>query len=114
MMQRGEVWVASFRPWRGKEVGKVRPCVIMQADWLTSQNFDTVLALPLTSKLLPGADSLRVEIAPRERLKKTSWVMSEKLRALDRSRFGPGPLARLTEEELAAIEQQLRAVLGML
>ena len=113
-MQRGEVWVASFRPWRGREVGKVRPCVILQADWLTSQNLDTVLGLPLTSQLLPGTSSLRVEIAPRERLKKPSWVMVEKLRALDRSRFGSGPLAHLTEDELAAIEQQLRAVLGML
>ncbi len=113
-MRRGEVWVASFRPWRGKEVGKVRPCVIIQADWLTMQNFDTVLALPLTSKLLPGTDSLRVEIAPRERLKKPSWVMVEKMRALDSARFGTGPLAHLTDDELAAIEQQLRAVLGML
>lgn len=114
MMQRGEVWVTSFRPWRGNEVGKLRPCVIMQADWLTSQNFDTVLALPLTSRLLAGTKPLRVEIAPRERLKKSSWVMVEKMRALDRSRFGPGPLAHLTKDELAAIEQQLRAVLGML
>ena len=113
-MRRGEIWVASFRPWRGKEVGKVRPCVIIQTDWLTSQNFDTVLALPLSSKLLPGTDSLRVEIAPRERLKKPSWVMIEKMRAFDRSRFDTGPLAQLTDDELAAIEQQLRAVLGML
>lgn len=113
-MRRGEIWVASFRPWRGREVGKVRPCVIIQADWLTSQNFDTVLALPLTSTLLPGTRSLRVEILPRERLKKPSWVMTEKMRAMDRSRFGTGPLARLTEEELAAIEQHLKAVLGIL
>ncbi len=106
--------MASFRPWRGKEVGKVRPCVIMQADWLTSQNFDTVLALPLTSNLRPGTSALRVEIPPRERLIKPSWVMVEKMRALDRSRFDTGPLARLTDEELVAIERQLRAVLGML
>ena len=113
-MRRGEVWAASFRPWKGKEVGKVRPCVIIQADWLTSQNLDTVLALPLTSRLLPGTDSLRVEIAPRERLKKPSWVMIEKMRALDRSRFDTGPLALLAEDELADIEHKLRAVLGML
>lgn len=113
-MRRGKIWVASFRPWRGRKVGKVRPCLIMQADWLTSQNFDTVLALPLTSKLLPGTRSLRVEIAPRERLKRPSWVMTEKIRTLDRSRFGDGPLAHLTADEFAAIEKQLRAVLGML
>jgi len=86
----------------------------MQADWLTLQNFDTVLVLPLTSKLLPGTRSLRVEIAPRERLKKPPWGMVEKVRALDRSRFESGRLTRLTEAELAAIEQKLRAVLEML
>ena len=113
-MRRGEIWVASFRPWRGREVGKVRPSLVMQADWLTTENFATVLVLPLTSQLRPGAGSLRMELAPRGRLKKPSWVMIEKMRAIDRSRFGTGPLAVVTEEEMAELEQKLRGVLGMI
>jgi mRNA interferase MazF len=39
--------------------------------------------------------------------------MLEHLRALDRTRFGEGPLATLTAEEMAAVEKSLRGVLGM-
>jgi mRNA interferase MazF len=33
---------------------------------------------------------------------------------LDRSRFGEGPLASLTQQEMLAVEKSLSAVLGML
>ncbi len=112
-MRRGEIWVASFRPWRGREVGKVRPCLIMQADILTGEDFDTVLALPLTSQYWPNTAAMRIELTPRQRLKKRSWVMVEKMRALDRAVFSEGPLAELTQDEMAVIEMRLRVALGM-
>lgn len=111
-MRRGEVWVASFRPWRGKEVGKTRPSVIMQVDWLTDTGSETVLALPLTTQLRSGSGPLRIQVAPRGRLKKTSYVMVDKMRALDRGHLGQGPLASLAPEEMTAVEQSLKAVLG--
>ena len=40
--------------------------------------------------------------------------MIEHIRALDRSRFGTGPLTILTTEEMAAVEKSLLAVMGML
>ncbi|MBU1189497.1 MAG: type II toxin-antitoxin system PemK/MazF family toxin [Gammaproteobacteria bacterium] len=114
MMRRGEIRVASFKPWRGKEIGKARPCLIMQADWLTTVSPGTLIVLPLTSQLWQGADMLRVAISPRERLRKPSWVMIDKIQTLDASRFGDGPLAALNEPEMSVIEQKLQAVLGML
>jgi len=113
-MQRGQLWVASFKPWRGTEVGKARPCVIVQADWLTAETAGTLIVLPLTSQLWAGADPLRVEIPPRGRLRKTSWVMIDKIQALDAGRFRHGPLGSLDDSELITIEQRLRAVLGIL
>lgn len=113
-MRRGEVWVASFRPWRGKEVGKTRPSVIMQVDWLTDADSGTVLALPMTTQLRRGSESLRIPIAPRARLKKTSYVMVDKMRALDRGHFDHGPLISLNPEEMTAVERSLKAVLGFL
>lgn len=116
-MQRGQVWVASFKPYRGqegREVGKARPCVILQADWLTQESPGTLIVLPLTSQLWAGADALRVELPPRGRLRRPSWVMVDKIQTLDARRFGDGPLAQLDEAEMAVIEQKLQAVLGML
>jgi mRNA interferase MazF len=40
--------------------------------------------------------------------------MIEHIRALDRSRFGEGPLATLTAEEMATVDKSLRGVMGML
>jgi mRNA interferase MazF len=34
-------------------------------------------------------------------------------RALDTTRFGEGPLTSLTAEEMAAVENSLKAVLGL-
>lgn len=113
-MRRGQIWVASFKPFRGREVGKARPCVILQADWLNAESSGTVIVLPLTSQLWDGADALRLEIPARGRLRKSSWVMVDKFQALDASRFRDGPLGGLTDEEMAALEQRLKAVMGML
>lgn len=113
-MRRGEIWVASFRPFRGREVGKARPCVLLQADWLTSESPGTVVVLPLTSQLWQGAQALRVEIPARGRLRQPSWVMVDKIQTLDVRRFGDGPLASLKADEMAVIEKRLQAVLGMM
>ncbi|MEE4640001.1 MAG: type II toxin-antitoxin system PemK/MazF family toxin [Wenzhouxiangella sp.] len=112
-MQRGQVWVASFKPFRGREVGKARPCVILQADWLTLESPGTVIVLPLTSQLWAGADALRVEIPPRGRLRKPCWVMIDKVQVLDVGRFSEGPLAQLDQPEMTLIGQKLQVILGM-
>lgn len=114
MMQRGEIWVANLNPTRGSEIGKIRPVLVVQADWLTEQGAPTIAVLPLTSKSRPEVVNLRFRITARDQLKQDSHVVPEKIRALDRSRFGPGPLARLTAEELKTIERHLLAVLGMI
>lgn len=112
-MRRGEVWVASFRPWRRREVGKVRPCLLVQADWLTRAGGVTVLVLPLTTLRREGTERLRIPLAARDRLKRPCFVMVDKIRAVDRTVLGEGPLTMLTRKEMAGVEKSLRAVLGM-
>ena len=113
-MRRGEVWVASFRPWRRREVGKVRPCLLVQDDWLTQAGCVTVLVLPLTSQSpRDGAERLRIPLPARDRLKRLCFVMVDKMRAIDRAVLGDGPLTTLTREEMANVEKSLRAVLGI-
>lgn len=113
-MRRGEIWVANLNPSRGSEIGKIRPVLVLQADWLTEQGARTIVVLPLSTKVRPEASTLRFKITARDRLRQDSHVVPEKIRALDRSRFGTGPLTHLTEDELTPIEQHLRAVLGMM
>lgn len=113
MMRRGEIWLARLNPNTGKEAGKVRPVLILLDDQLLSTQMSPVLCTPLTSQLFAELAPLRVEIAPRGRLLKLCYVMPEQTRALDRNRFGEGPLATLTQTEMTQVERLFLAACGM-
>ncbi len=113
-MRRGEVWVANLNPNRGAEVGKIRPVLVLQDDSLLGGHLTTVLVCPLTTQVRPAAAPLRVTLPARDRLRRASQVMVDQTRALDRSRFGEGPLTELSLGELGAVEASLGALLGIL
>ncbi|MBD9360540.1 type II toxin-antitoxin system PemK/MazF family toxin [Methylomonas sp. EbB] len=113
MMKRGEVWTANLNPNKGAEIGKIRPVLVLQDDTIITGGLPTIVVVPLTSQFRPNLAPLRIPIAPQGRLKAASYVMAEQLRAIDRSRFGEGPLATVTAEELAAVEKSLRGVMGL-
>ena len=114
LIGRGEIRVARLNPNQGAEVGKVGPVVVFQADALTDAGLATVLVVPLTTQRRRGAEALRVLIPARDRLLRDCYAMAEQPRAIDRTRLGEGPLTTLTDLELAALEQALRGVLGLL
>ncbi len=113
-MKRGEIWIGNINPNRGAEAGKIRPVLIIQADFLTQQGNQTVIVLPLTTQVRPSKEPLHVTIAARDRLKDTCQVMPEQPRTLDRTRLAGGPLTVLTPGEMAGVERSLSAVLGTL
>ena len=112
-MKRGEIWVANLNPPRGRETGKIRPVLIMQADELNAIGPPMVVVLPLTTRIYPGFTHWRVTLEPRGRLLRASQIMVDQPRALDRRRIGEGPLAVLSPEEMAEVERRLCAVLGL-
>jgi mRNA interferase MazF len=114
LMKRGEVWVGNLNPSRGREIGKVRPVLVVQADELTQTNTPMVVVLPLSTQVYPGFRRWRITLPARDRLLKPCQVITDQPRALDRDRIGDGPLTTLTTEEMAAVEKSLLAVMGML
>jgi mRNA interferase MazF len=112
-MKRGEVWIANLNPPRGREVGKARPVLVVQADELTLAETPLVIVLPLTTKVRPAFQLWRVTLPARDRLRQYCQVIIDQPRALDRARFGEGPLTMLTRDEMAQVEHGLRLALGM-
>jgi len=112
-MRRGEEWVANLNPNRGAEAGKIRPVVILQDDSLLTSPLETIMVSPMTTQVRRGVSPLRVPVPARGRLRKDCQVMVDQTRALDRKRFGAGPLTHLTEKELTAVERSLRVILGL-
>lgn len=112
-LRRGQVWIANLNPNRGREVGKTRPVLVVQGDWLSAAQSRTVVVLPLTSDVRRDAEPLRVTIGARGGLRTDSQVIVDQPRTLDRRRLGDGPLTELSVEEMARVEESLLAVLGV-
>lgn len=112
-IKRGQIWVANLNPRRGSEIGKVRPVLIVQGDWLSEAQSRTLVVLPLTTSVRPKVEPLRITIAARDGLVAESQVVVEQPRTLDRRRIGEGPLAELSADEMARVEESLLAVLGI-
>ena len=113
-MRRGEIWTANLNPTRGREFGKVRPVLIMQANELIDAGVPMVVVLPLTTQIYGQFKLWRISIPARERLREPCQIVIDQPRALDRSRIGDGPLTTLTRAEIDAVERGLQVVLGML
>ncbi len=113
MRKRGEVWLADLNPPRGTEPGKKRPVVIVQAQALLDADHPSTLVVPLSTKLVDGAEPLRVRIKASGLLKKDSDVLVDQLRAIDNRRLGDGPLARLSARQLAQLDGCLQDVLDI-
>ena len=110
---RGEVVLARLNPNQGAEIGKIRPVVVLTQTRLIEAGLPMVMVVPLTSAFWPELAAFRVEIAPRERLLKTSYAVIEQTRSIDRTRIQDTPLTRLTEVELNQLEGQLKLLMGL-
>ena len=112
-MKRGEIWTANLSPTRGREIGKIRPVLVVQADELIEAGTPMIVVLPLTTHVYPEFKLWRLTVPARDRLRDDCQVVVDQPRSLDRARIGEGPLTVLTPAELAAVERSLRVVLGM-
>ncbi len=111
-IKRGQVLVANLNPSRGTELGKFRPCLIIQTDLLNGAGHPSTTVLPLTTQLIDGAEPLRFRIHARDDLRRDSDVMLDQARTIDNRRFQGAVLTHLTATELIDIELRLRIVLG--
>jgi mRNA interferase MazF len=82
-----EIWIADLNPRIGTEPGKGRPVVIVQTDLLNKHHPSTVIC-PLTTKVQPGSEILRVHLAKGScGLDEACDVMIDQVRAIDNARL---------------------------
>jgi mRNA interferase MazF len=112
-VRRGEIWLGNLNPYRGAEIGKIRPVLILQADFLIAQGEPTIVVLPLTTQVRASKEPLHVTIPKRDALERPCQVMTEQPRTLDRQRLIEGPLTRLTADEMLRVERSFKAVVGL-
>jgi mRNA interferase MazF len=112
-VRRGIIALADLNPTVGQEHSGRRPCVVIGDSAIAAhQRFPLLLIAPLTSTQLTGL--LYPELAPSSwnGLTKTSYVLVDHLRSIDKQRVIK-TYGGLNAAELAAVDKALRALLGL-
>ena len=113
MPERGELWLANLHPRRGTEPGKTRPVLIVQSQALLDAGHPSTLIVPLTTSLVDDAEPLRIRLPAAGRLRRTSDLLIDQLRAIDNRRLVQGPMTRLPSALLNRVGEALREVLDL-
>jgi mRNA interferase MazF len=110
---RGEIYLAYLYPKKGNEVGKLRPVLIYQSDFLNEVNHPTTTILPLSTTTIDDAYPLRFCVSKRDKLQSDSDILIDQIRTIDNSRIKSDVIAKLTLTELLEVDEQIQIVLGI-
>lgn len=106
-MKRGDIYWVNLDPTIGAEINKKRPCVIIGATPI-NQARRTVVVIPLST----SAKAHPPLTIPIKALNKTSVVVCDQIRAIDKSRL-IDCVGSLSNNDLIKVEDGLKQVLGL-
>ena len=109
---RGEIWLANLNPMKkSNEVGKIRPVLIIQNDYLNKNTlYPNTIIIPLSTYLIDNSEPLRIRITKRDKLEFDSDLLVAQIRSIDNSRLIE-KLAYLTEKELRKVIKFLNEII---
>jgi mRNA interferase MazF len=82
------LYLADLNPRFGTEPGKTRPVVVIQTNLLNDALHPSTIVCPVTTRVVPEADLLRVHLSKKEAaLKKDSDILVDQIRAIDNRRL---------------------------
>ena len=104
-IRRGDVYLVSINPTRGKEIQKPRPCVVVSPDELNT-SLNTFIVAPLTT----GSHAYPFRI-PCRFDKRNGHVVLDQIRTVDRERLlhRKGRLTTTTLERVLGVLQEMFA-----
>jgi len=105
VLHRGDIVGINLNPKKGDEVGKIRPCVIISDDESNSI-LDTIIVLPLSTKLLDDMKPYRYRLKKRGELKNDSDILINHIRTISKKRV-TSKISTITQEEYEDIVKNL-------
>lgn len=105
MVSRGDIYLANLNPQKkANEVGKIRPVLVVQSDFINENSYFTTIIIPLSTKLIDDTQPLRYRIKKREKLQFDSDALIAHIRSIDNDRFVE-KIAKLTTLEMQSIKK---------
>lgn len=108
---RGDVWMVSLDPTKGREQAGMRPALIISVDLFNDSAAELVVAVPITSKA--KGIPLHVEVEPPEGgLTLKSFAKCEDIRSISTSRL-IRRMGSVSPGIMTFVEDRLRILLGL-
>lgn len=107
---RGEVYLADLSPVIGSEQGGVRPVLVLQNN-MGNRHSPTIIVAAITARYKKPLPT-HVPIGDTKGVSKSSVVLLEQLRTIDRTRFC-GYIGRVSGSSLSQINEALKISIGL-
>jgi len=104
-LSRGDIVGINLNPKKGDEIGKIRPCIIISND---DENhiLDTIIVIPLSTKLIDDMLPYRLRLSVRDKLEKDLDVLINHVRTISKKRV-TSKIGKITDNEYHLIIQNL-------
>jgi len=114
-LKRGEIYLVDFGKKYQSELGKVRPAMVLQSNYVNDNldvaRFKSLLVVPLTTDLKGGR--FRFNLAARGKLEKESELIINWMCTIDLKRVvSQEPLTMLSAQELTDLKVKLDFFMG--
>jgi len=103
--KRGDIVTINFNQKKGHKVRKIRPALIISADE-ENEILDTIIVMPLSTKLIDDIKPYRVRITNRENLKNDSDILINHIRTISKDKAGQ-IIAKIGESEYQEVIKAL-------
>ncbi len=111
MIRQGEVYLVDFGEKYNSELGKIRPAVVMQNNFLNmilpKAKYKTLLVVPFTSDDI--VTEYKIKIPKRDNLKKDSFIIANWICTLDFEHvlLDRGLITKLDDKEFAFLKDKI-------
>jgi len=115
-IRKGEIYLANLGDRNNHDIGKIRPVLIFQNNFLnrmlTETQYKDVVVLPLSSKI--RENDFSYYLPAQEKLEKESVILCNAIKMIDASRIlqEKGILLTLSQKQITEIENILYNLLG--
>ena len=114
-IKRGEIHLVDFGKKYQSELGKIRPAMVLQSNYVNDNldvaKFKSILVIPLTTDLKGGR--FRFNLPAREKLEKESELIINWMCTVDLKRVvSAEPLTILSQHELTELKTKLDFFMG--
>ena len=113
VLMQGGVYLAKLDPAKHSEIEKIRPAIILMAQFILDVQPASVLVCPLSSQSYPHCSHLHVKLPPRDNLLKDSYALVEHCRSISVTRLIEPRIAQVAISELSLIFKRLKLMCDM-